>query len=303
MNLADDSKYALLLKNSVKNKAENLMVVDLIRNDLGRICLPGSVRAQRMFNIEKYSTLFQMTSQVTGKLRAESSYFDIFKTLFPGGSVTGAPKIRTMEIIENLEKRPRGIYCGALGFIAPGGKAVFNMPIRTLRLAGGKGSMGVGSGIVIDSRGSEEYAECLLKASFLTARPRDFRLIETIAWDKGYFLLSRHIDRLSSSARYFGFILPAGIKKELELYAKKFKSGRKYRVRLLLQKDGKINLEHKVIEAKCGLNRYAVLSKHQTDPTDIFLYHKTTNRDLYDQEYKKFNSKRLPKGQSLMLSY
>jgi para-aminobenzoate synthetase/4-amino-4-deoxychorismate lyase len=163
---AEDDALAAALAADEKNRAENLMIVDLLRNDLARVSEPGSVRVPRLFETERYETVTQMTSTVTATLRAEAGLADVLRALFPCGSVTGAPKLRAMQRIRELEPGPRGVYCGAVGYAGPGG-AVFNVPIRTVELRGGEGRLGVGSGIVWDSTPEAEYAECLLKARFL----------------------------------------------------------------------------------------------------------------------------------------
>jgi len=172
-NIKEDRENIIKLRESLKNKAENLMIVDLVRNDLGRVAKTNSVKVTEPFKVRKYETLLQMTSQVNGVLKKNIGYFDIFKNVFPGGSVTGAPKIRTMQIIKELEPYPRGVYCGALGFIAKGKRAVFNLPIRTISIFGHKAEMGIGSGIVYDSSADNEFRECKLKASFLTGIGND----------------------------------------------------------------------------------------------------------------------------------
>ena len=180
----EDKQIAHWLQNDLKNRSENVMIVDLMRNDLGRICEYGSVRVDQLFAVEKYETLFQMTSQVSGTLRPGVRSCDIFASLFPCGSVTGAPKHRTMEIIQELERGPRGVYTGAIGFFSPAREAVFSVPIRTVVLENNHGAMGVGSGIVIDSQAEDEYRECLLKFEFLTRREETFQLLESHSLDR-----------------------------------------------------------------------------------------------------------------------
>ncbi len=164
--LLSDILSPLRLKYDPKNRAENVMIADLLRNDLGRICL--GVRAPRLFEVDRYKTLCQMTSTVTARINRQAPLRDIFSSVFPSGSVTGAPKIRAMQIISRLEKEERRIYTGAIGYISPRRDMFFNIPIRTLLLRGGKGEMGIGGGIVWDSTAEGEWAEGLLKASFLT---------------------------------------------------------------------------------------------------------------------------------------
>jgi para-aminobenzoate synthetase / 4-amino-4-deoxychorismate lyase len=206
---SEDRARADWLSNDPKNRAENVMIVDLLRNDLGRLCTFGSVRAGNLFAVERYPTLWQMTSTVTGDLRPKVNFQQIFRALFPCGSVTGAPKIRAMQLIAQLEQRPRGIYTGAIGFFSKQ-ETVFNVAIRTLTLDGEAGTMGVGSGIVIDSKPADEWRECLLKAEFLTrpaARPSpdSFSLVETMLWRGEYPVIELHLDRLEDSANYFAF--------------------------------------------------------------------------------------------------
>lgn len=170
---AEDAALAEQLRRDAKSRAENLMIVDLLRNDLSRCCVPGSVRVPALFTTETYPTLIQMTSTVEGTLRPGTGYADLFQALFPCGSVTGAPKHRALQRIRQLEPGPRGVYCGTIGYAAPGNEAVFNVAIRTLTLQGQQGAMGTGSGLVWDSRAEDEYAECLLKTRFLDAGDPD----------------------------------------------------------------------------------------------------------------------------------
>ena len=170
---AEDDYLAEALLNDEKNRAENLMIVDLLRNDLSRVSEAGSVRVPELFTIERYETVTQMTSTVQGTLKPEVGLSDVLRALFPCGSVTGAPKIRAMQRIRELEKGPRGVYCGAIGYAGPNGKVAFSVPIRTAVLREGEagmmeGELGVGSGVVWDSLAEAEYDECLLKARFLT---------------------------------------------------------------------------------------------------------------------------------------
>lgn len=165
-NPAHDAALKMELRNSIKNRAENLMIVDLLRNDISRICLPGSVRVPRLFDVETYATVHQMVSHVTGQLAPATAPSAIFRALFPCGSITGAPKIRAMEIIRELEPAPRGVYCGAIGWFGPDGASCFNVAIRTLTLDGTSATFGVGGGIVADSTAAGEYEEALWKARF-----------------------------------------------------------------------------------------------------------------------------------------
>lgn len=286
--IEEDKENIKKLKASLKNRAENLMIVDLVRNDLGRISKAGSVKVVQPFKVRKYETIFQMTSEVKSILKDKATYLDIFKNIFPGGSVTGAPKIRTMQIIRELEKAPRGVYCGALGFISPHKKAVFNLPIRTIYITKNRGEMGVGGGIVYDSLPQDELSECKLKAKFLTNRYNDFKLIETLLWDKGYKFVREHLKRLGVSAEYFDFNYNlANIQVKLKRIAKGFISGKQYKIRLLLNREGEFESECFEIFPEEGA-KYAIISRQKTDPSDLFLYHKTTNRAIYDAEYSRY---------------
>ena len=193
-----------------------------------------------------------------------------------------------MQIIRQLEKTPRGVYCGALGFIAPEKKAIFNLPIRTISILKSKGEMGVGGGIVYDSLPKDEFAECNLKAKFLTDRYNDFKLIETLLWDKEYKFIRKHLKRLKESAEYFDFNYNlTSIDNKLKDVAERFISGKQYKVRLLLDRDGKLESESIELRPKEDGVKYAVISKYKMDPDRVFMYHKTTNRAIYDAEHSR----------------
>jgi para-aminobenzoate synthetase/4-amino-4-deoxychorismate lyase len=288
----EDRECAEWLRNDPKNRSENVMIVDLLRNDLGRIATFGSVTAENLFAVERFPTLWQMTSTVSAELRPEVRLHDIFGALFPCGSITGAPKVRAMQLLGELEEQPRGVYTGAIGFFSKE-RTVFNVAIRTLELEGDRGTMRVGSGIVIDSHAAEEYGECVLKAEFLTGpshrsgnqvAPADkFLLIETMLWDGGYPLLELHLDRLADSAEYFHFPCErTAMKNELEALAQSFGDSKARKVRLLLDEEGELHLSHEVLPAAMAARvGRARISEHRTDPADRWLFHKTTNRALY----------------------
>lgn len=281
--VAQDELYAELLRNDEKNRSEHVMIVDLLRNDLGRICETSSVRVEELFNVEKYQTLLQMTSTICGRLRQGLRYSEIFRGLFPGGSVTGAPKVRTMQIIRALEQNPRGVYTGAIGHIQPDGDATFSIPIRTLVMKDGVGTMGVGSGIVADSNADDEYDECLLKTGFLDALNGELQLIETLLWNDGFVLFDEHLARLEASARYFDMEFNyRRVNDELAQLAQQFFTSGSYRVRLLLRKDGALTLTYTDISPDAGWLRIQV-AKERTNSRDRFLRHKTTRRALYDR--------------------
>lgn len=284
LDLAEDAQQAARLQADDKNRAEHVMIVDLLRNDLGRICSPGSVHVNDIFSVERYATLLQMTSTVSGSLYPGLSYYEIFRALFPSGSITGAPKIRTMQIIRELERGPRGVYTGCIGHIAPDASATFNVAIRTLVLKDGTAHMGVGGGIVADSNASDEYRECLLKASFLTRKRHDFQLIETMLWDSASIpLLHLHLDRLEASARYFDFSCdrPA-IEARLAQTTQQLPADRTFRIRLLLSFTGQIEISPTAFDPSDAPITIRLASE-RTDSADVFLRHKTTHRQFYDR--------------------
>ena len=238
---AEDREQSDWLKKSVKNRAENVMIVDMIRNDLGRIAEMGSVVVPHLFETERYRTLWQMTSTVTAK--TEASLAEIFTAIFPSASITGAPKVSTMKIIAELENTPRKIYTGTIGYIAPQRKAKFNVAIRTALIDRelNTAEYGVGGGIVWDSTSQDEYAEALLKAYVLREQQQPFSLLETILWtpDEGFFLREKHVERMLDSADYFDIPLT---KQNLEDYLDQISSGFRspQRVRVLLNQHGKL---------------------------------------------------------------
>jgi len=274
------------LAEDEKNRAENIMIVDLLRNDLGRLARTGGVRVERLFDVESYRTLLQMTSTVTAEMDRHITLQEIFAALFPCGSITGAPKVRCMEIIAEMEKTPRGLYTGAIGFLEPNGDFCFNVPIRTLVLDNlGHGSFGIGSGIVYDSRPADEYAECLLKASFVTGLDPGFQLIESMLCDdRGYANLDLHLARLAASARYFGLAYATdAILETLRRHREGLLPGRSYKARLLLSKRGDVELESSLLDVAQGPQMVRI-AKQSTHSQDLFLRHKTTNRELYSRE-------------------
>lgn len=289
---AGDEVVRRALSSDIKNRAENLMIVDLMRNDLGRLADLGSVTVTDLFTVETFKTLHQMTSGVTARLKNGVQLADLLKAIFPPGSVIGAPKIRAMELIRDLETEPRGVYCGGIGHLAPDGNALFNVAIRTAVIdRKGHGEMGIGSGVVADSQGHKEYAECLLKMKFLTDPVRRFELIETMLYEPkaGFSLLDEHLERLASSAAYFGFTYDAAsIRAALDTSVESEKSTR-LRVRLLLDEDGNVSVTTTPLPPSdpAAVMRY-VISDTRLNNGDLFLYHKTTRRDLYDSEWKHF---------------
>jgi para-aminobenzoate synthetase/4-amino-4-deoxychorismate lyase len=289
--IQEDRAIAKWLRNDLKNRSENVMIVDLVRNDLGRLAQTGSVRVNDLFAVERYPTLWQMTSTVSAELRPEVRLQEIFRALFPCGSVTGAPKVRAMQLIGKTEEAPRGVYTGAIGFFSPR-QTVFNVAIRTLELEGSRGTMGTGGGIVIDSNAADEYRECLLKAEFLTrsaARiPAGFSLLETMLWNGGFPLLDLHLDRLADSAEYFDFPYDrAAVNSALEEHARHFADTAPRKIRLLLDAECGIKIEDEALPASDGQPRAirVRVARERTDPADAMLYHKTTHRPLYAKAF------------------
>ena len=276
------------LRADEKNRAENIMIVDLLRNDLGRICQAGSVRVTDLFQVERYPTVLQMTSTVEGKLREGIGYSELFRALFPSGSIVGAPKIHTMRLLHALERRVRGVYAGAIGYIGPDHVAEFNVAIRTISLRGSEARMGVGSGIVYDSEAALEYAECRTKTSFLTREPeQDFQLIETLLLQRGnYTLLNEHMERMAQSAEYFDMVFDDRVKAALENAAQTHTESGPTRVRLLLARDGIVTCTASPIRADDIGPEDLLLRQERTDPMDVFLRHKTTRRTLYDDAFR-----------------
>ena len=289
---AEDARNTEALRSNDKERAENLMIVDLIRNDLGRIAVPGSVKVASLFDIEVLPTVLQMTSTIHARPQPGATLEDIFAALFPCGSVTGAPKISAMQYIKELEKSPRGVYCGAIGVVKPGGEAVFNVGIRSITLESPqanstlrKAEYGVGSGIVWDSTYEGEAFEFRVKARILRRAAKAFMLLETLRLEHGAFwLLNRHVERLRASARYFAFVFDeVAVRGALNCFAQMHAAAQgALRVRLLLARDGTLRLEEAPLPDT--LDRVRVqLADTAMDTEDEFLYHKTTQRDHFQR--------------------
>ncbi len=288
--LAEDEAQAEWLRHSEKDRAENVMIVDMIRNDIGRVAEIGSVRVPSLFDVERYPTVLQMTSTVTAK--TDATLTEILTALFPCASITGAPKPRTMHIIADLETTPRRIYTGCIGYIAPNRRAQFNVAIRTVLVdeAAGQAEYGVGGGIVWDSERGSEYAECQTKAQVLTERRPEFSLLETMLWepDGGYFLLDYHLRRLQDSAIYFGFPVDTSHVRERLLKLAASLPDEPHKARLLVARDGAGGTPPVTIEAApLHLDQPARRLKIRLAPAPVdsgnrFLYHKTTHRAVYD---------------------
>jgi len=278
-----DRANAARLRESEKDRAENVMIVDMVRNDMGRIAATGSVEVVSLFDIEQYPTLWQMTSTV--RCATDAGIAEIFGALFPPASITGAPKARTMEIIAELEDQPRRIYCGTVGMITAPRKAQFNVAIRTVLIDNrtGAAEYGAGGGIVWDSTAESEFGECATKARVLSHAPPDFALLETMRWtpEDGFFLLDRHLRRLRQSAEYFGFAMDEEtVRRSLSLSVATLPA-RPHRIRLVVSRDGKPSIE--AFPLVQPLHYRICIAKKPVDRQNPLLYHKTTCRDIYDR--------------------
>jgi para-aminobenzoate synthetase/4-amino-4-deoxychorismate lyase len=292
--LAEDEAVRARLQGSVKDRAENAMIVDLLRNDLGRI--GRDVRWSDVFEAERFETVWQLTSTVEATLRPGAGLADVFAALFPCGSVTGAPKVATMGIVAALEDSPRGVYCGTVGYLspagAPGPRARFNVAIRTVThdAETGAAEYGVGGGITWDSRADAEYDETVAKARVLTARRPPFRLLETLRHEpsQGYARLPEHLERLAGSAAYFGFGFDEAVVREaLDREAGRFPT-KPSRVRLLLDRRGTVEAGSAPLATPSQPVLLAVDLAHPVDPSDPLLFHKTTLRERYEEAAGRF---------------
>jgi para-aminobenzoate synthetase/4-amino-4-deoxychorismate lyase len=281
----------------VKERAENAMIVDLLRNDLGRVSRIGSVDWSSVFEPERYETVWQLTSTVTSELEPGQGLLQVFRALFPCGSVTGAPKVRTMQLIAELEDSPRGVYCGAVGWLAPsniaGVRASFNVAIRTVVVDSetGLADYGVGGGITWDSSPEGEYEETVAKARVLTARRPPFDLLETMRRDPGEPIhnLDMHLDRIGDSAAYFGFTFD---RTQVVMALEASISGsadadRPCRVRLRLERDGHFEIGVSMLDTGEALPVTLELDDRPVDPADIFLFHKTSLRSRFEEARKR----------------
>jgi para-aminobenzoate synthetase / 4-amino-4-deoxychorismate lyase len=288
--LEEDSERALQLRESVKDRAENVMIVDLMRSDLGKVAVTGSVEVPELFAVERISRVLQMTSTVTAVQRPAVGVIDVLRALFPCGSVTGAPKARSMAIIKELEVQPRGIYTGAIGMLCPNGDAVFSVPIRTVSVdaRGGAATFGVGGAITWDSTPDGEYEECCLKAKFLTDPWAEFDLLETIALDDGeYALLDRHFSRARDSAGYFGFRWNEGeVLGALDDFRQLHPLGN-WRVRLIIGRNGTAHTEGTPLGESGTAPIAARFASRAIDDRDPLVFHKTTARARYDVELER----------------
>lgn len=289
-NAQADRMQAEMLVSDDKQRAENLMIVDLLRNDLARVAQTGSVAVPKLFHVETYPTVHQMVSEVTAKLRQGCDGVDVIETIFPCGSVTGAPKIAAMEALRALEGEARGAYTGSMGWIEPpradgsAGDASFNVLIRTIHIVSGRpqARLGLGSGLVVDSEAEDEWAECQLKGEFVTAAARDFDLIETMRYEpeEGIVRLEAHLERMKTSATALGFGFDRHEARN-ELQAATFGKQDNRMVRLLLSPSGSMAIELRAVERRPGM--LSVKIARLPVPADDFrLAHKTSSRAFYD---------------------
>jgi para-aminobenzoate synthetase / 4-amino-4-deoxychorismate lyase len=288
--LTDDRAQMAWLQQSEKNRAENVMIVDMIRNDLGRIAEIGSVQVPQLFEIERYPTVLQMTSTVTAQTDAPLS--QIMLALFPCASITGAPKVSTMKFIADLETTPRGVYTGAIGYLTPARAAEriaqFNVAIRTVTIdrEAQQAEYGVGGGIVWDSDAADEYRECEIKTRVLTGSPPEFELLEALLWTPadGYFLFDRHVARLRDSAEYFGFPFERAVLIDWLEKVRRPLPAVDHKVRVALNRSGEFSITATPLSAipRPPVQR-VTLARNPIDSGDIFLYHKTSRRTVYDR--------------------
>ncbi|MGV7244950.1 chorismate-binding protein [Caballeronia sp. M23-90] len=281
------------LRDDPKNRAENVMIVDMLRNDMARVAVTGSVRVPQLFTVEAYKSVWQMTSTVEARSRPRTSFADILRALLPCGSITGAPKHKTMQLIDALESTPRGIYTGAIGWLDARDDFCLSVPIRTIEIEHGRGRMGIGAGIVLDSVAADEFEECQLKAQFLTGSDPGFQLFETtFATKDGIRHWGRHLARLASSAAWCGFPLDrTALQSLVDETCAGFEQDASYRLRIALAKSGEINvtsaplapLAEQTVSVLLA-SEYGFAPRSSNDP---LLEHKTTSREDYDRAWRE----------------
>ncbi len=304
----ENAERARALAADPKNRAENLMIVDLLRNDIARVATTGSVQVPALFDVQRYGSVLQMTSTITATLRTDATLAQVFEALYPCGSITGAPKRRAMEIIRELEPDPRGIYTGAIGWFDPApanrvGDFCLAVPIRTLALSApdaatgvAQGELGVGAGIVYDSASGDEYDECRLKARFMTGLANSFEIFETmyVTPTEGVRHRARHLQRMAASARYFGFAWDdkaanAYLDAACAMLADEAQHGlapvAAFRLRLALAQSGAFTVQHAPL-APLQQPVRLLLAPDTTEAGDLFLRHKTSVRTRYDNAWR-----------------
>ena len=276
----EDLKEAAWLEQDPKNRSENMMIVDLLRNDMNRISEVGSEHVERLCQVEQYSTVWQMTSTIKSHLREDVDLVAIFRSLFPCGSITGAPKIATMEIIKKLEPQPRGVYCGTIGILLPNGRRIFNVAIRTIQLHQGKAIYGVGGGITWDSTWQSEYREVHQKAAVLYRKQARFQLITTgKISQKSLLFEEQHLERLTKASRYFAYPFdPKNLRQKIEAECRACDSHQDYRLRISLSKSGEIELSRQILTPLSPSFCKAKLCLQEADLNQSFTYFKTTHR-------------------------
>ena len=289
---AEDAAIAAALPNDEKQRAENLMIVDLMRNDIGRLAKIGTMKAERLFEVETFETVHQMISVVEGEVAPDLSLQQLLEGLFPCGSITGAPKIRTMEIIRALEATPRGVYTGAIGYVTPDNDVTLSVPIRTLVIdaQSGRGELGIGGGITWASDPLEEWDECLLKARFLTGLVRDIRLIETCRLEAGAATPARldaHLARMRRSAGVFSFPFDEShLRRSLAQFVGEHRATLPQKLRLTLDANGEIKFSVEALPVPAE-NATVVISSETIDADSLFRRHKTSRRELYNREFER----------------
>ena len=276
----EDLEQASWLEQDPKNRSENMMIVDLLRNDMNRISEVGSEHVERLCQVEQYSTVWQMTSTIKSQLRPDVDLVTIFRSLFPCGSITGAPKIATMEIIKNLEPQPRGVYCGTIGILLPNGRRIFNVAIRTIQLHQGKAIYGVGGGITWDSTWESEYREVHQKAAVLYRKQARFQLITTgKISQKNLLFEEQHLERLTKASRYFSYPFdPKKLRQKIEKECQACDSHQDYRMRISLSKSGEMELSLQILTPLSPSFCKAKLCQQEADLNQAFTYFKTTHR-------------------------
>ena len=276
----EDLKEAAWLEQDPKNRSENMMIVDLLRNDMNRISEVGSEHVERLCQVEQYSTVWQMTSTIKSQLRPDVDLVEIFRSLFPCGSITGAPKIATMEIIKNLEPQPRGVYCGTIGLLLPNGRRIFNVAIRTIQLYKSQAIYGVGGGITWDSTWESEYREVHQKAAVLYRKQARFQLITTGRISQKQLLFEdQHLERLTKASRYFAYPFdPEELRQKIEEECQACDSHQDYRLRISLSKSGEMKLSRQILTPLSPSFCKAKLCLQEADLNQSFTYFKTTHR-------------------------
>lgn len=276
----EDLAQASWLEQDPKNRSENMMIVDLLRNDMNRISEVGSEHVERLCQVEQYSTVWQMTSTIKSQLRPDVDLVAIFRSLFPCGSITGAPKIATMEIIKNLEPQPRGVYCGTIGLLLPNGRRIFNVAIRTIQLYQGKAIYGVGGGITWDSTWESEYREVHQKSAVLYRKQARFQLITTGKISKKQLLFEeQHLERLTKASRYFAYPFdPENLRQKIEEECRVCDVNQDYRLRITISKSGEMGLSRQILTPLSPSFCKAKLCLQEADLNQSFTYFKTTHR-------------------------